>query len=317
MTGIYSPTSGEAWVSGNSILTDIQKVQQLIGYCPQFDILWADLTVEEHLRFYSRLKNVDKEIALDIVENTLEDIKLSKFRNFLVKELSGGMKRRLSLGISLVGNPKIVFLDEPTTGLDPENKRQIWEILSRCKENKCMILTTHLMEEAEVLADRIGIIVNGQLKCLGTKFKLKRVYGRGFKLIINLNVSTNWNTHGNINSSNTSENNESNEDFPHEQEKNLNKKEKEFTENSNDAIEFDNKIEKISKLIIEMFPSSQIVENYKSTIVFVISNEEFNAEVLFDRITEMKNECDISNWAISQVSLEDIFIKLTEEDIYT
>ncbi len=97
------------------------------------------------------------------------------------------MKRRLSLGVSLVGNPQIVFLDEPTTGLDPENKRQIWEILSRCKINKCMILTTHLMDEAEVLSDRIGIITNGSLKCLGTQFKLKRVYGKGFKLVINLN----------------------------------------------------------------------------------------------------------------------------------
>src|SRR5690242_18793096 len=95
------------------------------------------------------------------------------------------MKRRLSLGISIVGNPKIVFLDEPTTGLDPENKRQIWEILSNCKANKCMILTTHLMEEAEVLSDRIGIIVNGSLKCLGTQYKLKKIYGKGFKLVIN------------------------------------------------------------------------------------------------------------------------------------
>ena len=96
------------------------------------------------------------------------------------------MKRRLSLGISLVGNPSIVFLDEPTTGLDPENKRQIWDILTICKENKCMILTTHLMDEAEILSDRIGIIVHGHLKCLGSQFKLKKIYGKGFKLCINL-----------------------------------------------------------------------------------------------------------------------------------
>ncbi len=96
------------------------------------------------------------------------------------------MKRRLSLGISLVGLPKIIFLDEPTTGLDPENKRQIWDILTNCKSNKCMILTTHLMEEAEVLSDRIGIITNGSLICLGTQYKLKRDYGKGFKVVINL-----------------------------------------------------------------------------------------------------------------------------------
>lgn len=292
MTGIFSPTSGEAWVSGNSILSNIQRVQQLIGYCPQFDILWSDLTVEEHLTFYSRLKNVDRTIATSIVEKTLENIKLLKFRNFLVKELSGGMRRRLSLGISLVGNPSIVFLDEPTTGLDPENKRQIWEILSQCKDNKCMILTTHLMEEAEVLADRIGIIVNGELKCLGSKFKLKRVYGRGFKLVININPNfTRSNTISTFN----------NHNLPFSQE--------------HDSYE--HKAERIKQAIQEMFPSCQNTESYKSTLVFVISNEEFNAELLFTKINEIKRELGISNWAISQVSLEDIFIKLTEDEIYT
>lgn len=281
MTGIYSPSSGEAWVAGHSILSNIQRVQQLIGYCPQFDILWEDLSVEEHLNFYSRLKNVDKTISETIVTKTLENTKLTKFRNFLVKELSGGMRRRLSLGISLVGNPKIVFLDEPTTGLDPENKRQIWEILSKCKENKCMILTTHLMEEAEVLADRIGIIVNGELKCLGTKFKLKRVYGKGFKLVINMNLDARASIHS-----------------------------------SND-VDYSNKVDKIINTIVGMFPNTKLTESYKSTIVLVISNEEFNAELLFDKINEEKIELGISNWAISQVSLEDIFIKLTEDDIYT
>lgn len=141
LTGLYEPTSGDAWVRGNSIKTNIDRVQELIGYCPQFDLLWNDLSVEEHLYFYSRLKNVKDDSAkivifiylLKNVENTLKNIKLSEFKEFLVRELSGGMKRRLSLGISIVGNPSIVFLDEPTTGLDPENKRQIWDILSSNK----------------------------------------------------------------------------------------------------------------------------------------------------------------------------------------
>jgi ABC-type multidrug transport system ATPase subunit len=108
-----------------------------------------------------------------------------------VKELSGGMKRRLSLGISLVGNPAIVFLDEPTTGLDPENKRQIWSILSKCKKDKSIILTTHLMEEAEVLSERIGIIIKGQLRCIGTQYQLKRSFGDGFKLVLNMEEEEN------------------------------------------------------------------------------------------------------------------------------
>ena len=146
------------------------------------------------------------------------------------------MKRRLSLGISLVGNPKIIFLDEPTTGLDPENKRGIWEILSNCKANKCMILTTHLMEEAEILSDRIGIITNGSLKCLGTQYKLKRVYGKGFKLVINLI---------NINLIQES----------------LRNSDPEFAQH---------RIDKVKEVISKMFPTSEIKESYKNTIIFEV-----------------------------------------------
>jgi ABC-type multidrug transport system ATPase subunit len=208
----------------------------LIGYCPQFDLLWNDLSVEEHLYFYSRLKNVQPDLINKNVEKTLRDIKLDKFRGFLIRELSGGMKRRLSLGISIVGNPSIVFLDEPSTGLDPENKRQIWEILTNCKQDKCMILTTHLMEEAEVLSDRIGIIVNGSLRCLGSQYKLKKVYGKGFKLVINL-----------ISYAFLQTTTELNEDHFIEQRTN-----------------------KVINFILKMFPKSLVVENYKNTLVFEV-----------------------------------------------
>lgn len=285
MTGIFEPSLGNAWVGGNSIKERIDKVQELIGYCPQFDLLWSDLTVEEHLFFYSRLKNVNPSIAKQLVTQTLESTKLLKYRNFLVRELSGGMKRRLSLGISIVGNPSIVFLDEPTTGLDPDNKRQIWDILSNCKENKCMILTTHLMEEAEVLSDRIGIIVNGQLKCLGSQYKLKRVYGRGFKLVIN--ITPPWS------------------------------KKSESSSESPDVESQELKIEYVARFIKDLFPSSQNTENFKQTLIFEIPNEDFDAELLFNEIQKHKEELSISNFSLAQVSLEDIFIKLTENDIYT
>lgn len=158
------------------------------------------------------------------------------------------MKRRLSLGISIVGNPSIVFLDEPTTGLDPENKRQIWEILSNCKDNKCMILTTHLMEEAEVLSDRIGIIVNGQLRCLGTQYKLKKVYGKGFKLVVNMVNFNSISASGsnNINSSNAKSSYSSPEEFIEERSQN------------------------VIKFIKDMFPSANLYENYKNTLIFEV-----------------------------------------------
>lgn len=97
-----------------------------MGVCPQFDLLWPQLTVEEHLYFYTRLRGTEGTEEEETVEKTLEEVRLTRFRNFKSTQLSGGMKRRLSIGISMVGNPRIIFLDEPTTGLDPENRRNIW-----------------------------------------------------------------------------------------------------------------------------------------------------------------------------------------------
>lgn len=97
----------------------------------------------------------------------MREVHLERFASLKTKELSGGMKRRLSVAISLVGDPKIVFLDEPSTGLDPENRRHLWEIISKCREKRAMMLTTHSMEEADVLCNRIGIVANGVLRCIG------------------------------------------------------------------------------------------------------------------------------------------------------
>ena len=104
-----------------------------MGVCPQFDILWPSLTVEEHLYFYARLRGVNSKDEKQKVNETLDEVNLQPQRNSKVTELSGGMKRRLSIGISLVGDPRIVFMDEPTTGLDPENRRHLWEVLSVCR----------------------------------------------------------------------------------------------------------------------------------------------------------------------------------------
>lgn len=96
------------------------------------------------------------------------------------------MKRRLSVAISLVGTPKIVFLDEPTTGLDPDNRRQLWSVLAKCREKRAMFLTTHMMDEADTLCNRIGIITNGILRTVGNQIKLRKRYGGGYRLDINL-----------------------------------------------------------------------------------------------------------------------------------
>jgi len=148
---------------------DIDKIYQNIGVCPQHDILWDDLSVEEHLYFYARLKGVSPAEEGAAVASALEMVSLEQFRTRTSKGLSGGEKRRLSIAISLIGHGKVVFLDEPTTGLDPEVRRLIWDIINRAKQGRTIILTTHSMEEAEVLCQRIGIMSKGLLRCLGVR----------------------------------------------------------------------------------------------------------------------------------------------------
>ena len=111
---------------------------------------------------------------------------LSAEKRNKVGSFSGGMKRRLSLAIAAIGDPKIILLDEPTTGLDPKVRQQVWQLIEKLKQGKSIILTTHSMEEADVLADRISVISKGKLKCIGTSFYLKKSYGEGHRLTINL-----------------------------------------------------------------------------------------------------------------------------------
>ena len=129
LTGLYKPESGNAWVAGSDIVDNIDQVRTKMGVCPQFDLLWPDLTVKEHLLFYARIRGVPRAQEQEIVEKAIAEVQLTKSTNHMASQLSGGMKRRLSVAISLVGDPKIVILDEPTTGLDPETRRQLWDIL--------------------------------------------------------------------------------------------------------------------------------------------------------------------------------------------
>ena len=305
LTGIYEPTSGNAFIRGNSILKNIEKTYEYIGYCPQFDLLWEDLSVENTLLFYSRMKNKDKEKIYLMVEKILIDVRLVKFRKYLVRELSGGMRRRLSLGVALIGEPPIVFLDEPTTGLDPKNKREIWDILSHCKENRCMILTTHLMDEAETLCDRIGIILKGKIRCLGSQYKLKANYGKGFKLCINLKPFT-------VESYNSNTINDSIKDDKEEKIGFFFDKDKIKEQHRINEL----RINKISSFLNEIFSKNcKLTEKHRSAAIYEIGTDVFNPELLFKKLEERKEELEITNWAISQVDLEDIFIKLTENDL--
>merc|ERR1712036_63230 len=170
MTGLFSPTSGTGLVDNYSILNDMQNIYAEMGICPQHNILWGELTAESHQYFFGRLKGQKGAALKNEVKRNLEAVNLAtpELRNRGAAGFSGGMQRRLSVANSIVGNPSVVYTDEPSTGLDPASRRQLWDVISKAKGDKSIILTTHSMEEADVLCDRVGIMANGELQCIGT-----------------------------------------------------------------------------------------------------------------------------------------------------
>ncbi|KAL6900777.1 hypothetical protein ACP4OV_005453 [Aristida adscensionis] len=179
MIGFVTPTYGTAYIDGMDLRKDMNVIYANIGVCPQHDLLWETLTGREHLMFYGRMKNITGALLTKAVEESLKNVNLfyNGFGDKSVRKYSGGMKRRLSIAIALIGNPKVVYMDELSTGLDPMSRSDLWNIIKRAKKTCTIILTTHSMEEAEELCDRVGIFVDGEFHCLGTPNELKVRYG--------------------------------------------------------------------------------------------------------------------------------------------
>ncbi|KAK7330379.1 hypothetical protein VNO77_24573 [Canavalia gladiata] len=182
MIGLTKPTSGTAFVQGLDLTTHMDGIYTSMGVCPQHDLLWESLTGREHLLFYGRLKNLKGSILTQAVEESLKSLNLfhGGVADKQAGKYSGGMKRRLSVAISLIGDPRVVYMDEPSTGLDPASRKSLWNVVKRAKQNRAIILTTHSMEEAEALCDRLGIFVNGGLQCVGNPKELKARYGGNY-----------------------------------------------------------------------------------------------------------------------------------------
>ncbi|XP_058204039.1 ABC transporter A family member 1 isoform X2 [Rhododendron vialii] len=190
LVGLLRPSSGDALVFGKNILTDMDEIRKVLGVCPQNDILFSELTVKEHLELFANLKGVNEASLDGVVTEMIDEVGLADKVNTVVRALSGGMKRKLSLGIALIGDSKVVILDEPTSGMDPYSMRLTWQLIKKIKKGRIILLTTHSMDEADVLGDRIAIMANGSLKCCGSSLFLKHQYGVGYTLTLVKNVPT-------------------------------------------------------------------------------------------------------------------------------
>ena len=183
LTTLMAPTSGSATVGGADIVKQSDTVRRAIGVIPQALTSDPELSVEENLVIFARLYGVPRDRRKRLIAELLEAVQLTDWRNKPVKQLSGGMRRRVEIARGLVHEPRIFFLDEPTTGLDPVSRTAVWEMLQRIKAARdlTVILTTHYMDEADKLCDRIAIVDHGKLVALDSPLNLKAsIPGRNF-----------------------------------------------------------------------------------------------------------------------------------------
>jgi ABC-type multidrug transport system ATPase subunit len=217
LTGLYNVTEGDALIEGISVARHMRSVRPLIGVCPQENVLWDSLTVHDHMLLFAAIRNAgttapvragteagaeakavmsaiaaggavssnEREITM-----LLSQVGLKAQHGTLAKALSGGMKRKLCVAIALIGSPKVLFLDEPTAGMDAQARRDMWSLLLSRRENACIVLCTHHMDEADILGDRVAVIDAGKLQEAGTPAELKARYGKGLHLSVSVSAGT-------------------------------------------------------------------------------------------------------------------------------
>lgn len=187
--GEVLPSHGKIFINGYDQKYDLHKIYGNIGYCPQTDALLNELTCRETLEIYAMLHGISCGDVKRYVQCVAYDLDFVQHIDKKVSQLSGGNKRKLSIAISLIGNPSIILLDEPTTGMDPATKRHFWDVINKLRENgKSIILASHSMEECEALCTRLTVLVNGDFKCLGSVQHLKNKFTNGFELKVKIHA---------------------------------------------------------------------------------------------------------------------------------
>lgn len=186
LTGLLPPTGGFFTFFGADSRRGLAALRAQLGVCPQQDVLWPTLTVREHLQTFAEVRLLPGGAAgvAAAVEKAMADVGLREQAGALAGTLSGGQKRKLCVAIALLGDPRVVFLDEPTSGMDPHSRRATWNILQNARSGRVILFTTHFMDEADILGDRIAIMAEGQMQCVGSSDWLKRRFGVGYVLTL-------------------------------------------------------------------------------------------------------------------------------------
>ncbi|XP_037086261.1 ATP-binding cassette sub-family A member 7-like [Pollicipes pollicipes] len=308
LIGLFPPTKGTAKIYNFDIRSEMDQIRQSLGICPQYNTLFDDMTVAEHIWFYARLKG---RLPADVEEESdkmVEDLGLPHKRDELSKNLSGGMQRKLSIAVAFVGGSRTVILDEPTTGVDPYSRRSIWELLMKYKSGRTIILTTHFMDEADILGDRIAIISQGSLQCCGSSLFLKSHFGSGYYLtlarymesLVTLRISSDTEV----------------PDAPAEAlgDPSRSAETVHGGERARRLSKHDQ--EQITRFIQEHVRRAYLLENFGSELTYVLPNEEHLAErleVLLEALDDNLARLGVTSYGLSDTSLEEIFLRLADD----
>ncbi|CEO96658.1 hypothetical protein PBRA_005262 [Plasmodiophora brassicae] len=182
LIGELIPTGGRARIDGKDLVKESDEIHKVLGFVPQSDALIDHLTGREHLRFFACLKGVKQEVLDAAVQQLVNDLGLGEFADRIASSYSGGNKRKLSMGIALIGANRILLLDEPSTGLDPHSRRRLRQLVNASRDARTTLLTTHSMSEADEMCTRLSIMVNGSLQCIGTSQHIKHKFGDAYQV---------------------------------------------------------------------------------------------------------------------------------------
>ncbi|XP_011928212.1 PREDICTED: ATP-binding cassette sub-family A member 7 isoform X4 [Cercocebus atys] len=296
LSGLFPPSGGSAFILGHDVRSSMTAIRPHLGICPQYNVLFDMLTVGEHIWFYGRLKGLSAAAVGPEQHRLLQDVGLVSKQSVQTRHLSGGMQRKLSVAIAFVGGSQVVFLDEPTAGVDPASRRGIWELLLKYREGRTLILSTHHLDEAELLGDRVAVVAGGRLCCCGSPLFLRRQLGSGYYLTLvkaRLPLTTNEKADTDMEGS-----------MDTRQEK------KNGSQGSRVGTP------QLLALVQHWVPGTRLVEELPHELVLVLpytGAHDGSFATLFQELDTRLAELSLTGYGISDTSLEEIFLKVVED----
>jgi len=262
VSGLELPTSGEALINGYDVVSETSNAQRSMGLCPQFDTLIERMTVRENLLYFGQIKGLRNPDLTAAVEAFMAAMNIKRYESKLIMQLSGGNRRKVSLAVALLGSPPTVYLDEPSTGLDPVASRLMWRLLTKIAATRttAMVLTTHNMLECEAVCTRICIMKLGEMVCLGDSQHLRSTHGTGFLLEMTVTQA--------------------------------------------------DKVDEAIRFVASQFPGAQIVDKHATMVNLEIPRSSIaQLSVAFNTLERSKQSLSIVDYALSQSTLEQVFLK--------